>query len=108
MYCINGVMVSENTIKQIKESKLLGLVLVGGAVWLFNKWRGRAERLMRKNKLNYGDRVKKDVKDPFGRIRIRKGTLIKREGIPQVLLDDDSRIGAKNIIIWDEDFKKIK
>ena len=108
MYLIDNIIVSKKTIKQIKESKLLGLVIIGGAIMLYRKWRANAERLMRKNKINYGDKVKKDVKDPFGRIRILTGELFKHEGIPKVLLDSNSRMGLENIVLWDEEFKKIK
>lgn len=106
MYCIDNVMVSKKTIKQIKESNFLGLVVVGGALLLYKKWKTRAERLMRKNKLKYGDTVKKDIRDPFGRIRALTGILVKKEGVPKVVLDSDSRMGLENIVLWDEDFKK--
>ena len=79
-------------------------ILIGGLLWLTRKWFMRANRMLRKNGLRYGDKVVKEWIDSWGRSKKISGLLIKKDGIPRVFLDKS--ISGKNVINWNESFQK--
>jgi len=81
-------------------------ILIGGLLWLTKKWLMRSGRMLRKNGLKYGDRVIKKSIDPWGKVKLISGLLLKKDGIPKVYLD--KAISGKNLVSWDESFQKIK
>jgi len=90
----------------LSEMSIFKYIVVGGIVWSFLKWKNSSERLMKKNGLKYGDKVKKYATSSIGQEIEISGTIIQRNGIPKVKLDKS--IGGRTIINWDTNFIKNK
>ena len=80
------------------------LIFIGGVAWLASKWATRASAMMKKMGLVYGDKISFIKRDSSGIERVLNGKLIKKGGIPYVLLD--SPVNGANIIPWEPHFGK--